>query len=190
MFKAVVFDCFGVLTTDLWRQFVGSLPETVDKKELSQLNKMLDSGFINNYDFSKQVTEIAGKNPPEVEGLKKGQIIKNDELLRYVKNLKTQGFKTAILSNISTDWIIDVFLNEEEQSYFDEFVFSYQVKLLKPNPDIFNLTCDRLDVTLKQTIFVDDNYGFCEAAEQIGMTSVHFEDNTTVINKISKLIGE
>lgn len=189
MFKAVVFDCFGVLTTDLWRQFLDSLPNSVNKNELSQLNRLLDAGFISDEDFMNQVTKIAGKKPPKVENLKEGQIVKNDTLLKYVKSLKSKNYKTAILSNISTNWIIDMLLSQEEQSYFDEYIFSYKVGLLKPNPDIFNLTCDKLGVDLSQAIFIDDNSGFCDAAEQIGLKSVHFEDNEQVINRVNKLIG-
>lgn len=189
MFKAVVFDCFGVLTTDLWRQFLDSLPDSADRNDLSELNRLLDAGFISEDNFINQVTEIAGKKPPKVENLKEGQIVKNNTLLKYIKSLKSNNYKTAILSNISTNWINDTFLNQEEQSYFDDYIFSYKVGLLKPNPDIFTLTCDRLGVELRQTVFIDDNSGFCEAAEQLGLTSVHFVDNDQVIKRVNKIIG-
>ena len=38
MFKAIIFDCFGVLTTDVWDKFLNDLPPNIDKEKLQTIN--------------------------------------------------------------------------------------------------------------------------------------------------------
>lgn len=170
--KAIIFDCFGVLTTDYWREFVAAL-EVDLQPAAADLNKAYDAGFITTTDFMDQVEELTGQRPELVEHTH-GPATKNSELLDYIAELKPY-YKTGLLSNIASDWITDEFLTAPEQGLFDAMIFSHNVQLTKPDPRIFELIADRLGVEPTDCVMVDDIEPNCTGAREIGMQAVVYQ---------------
>jgi putative hydrolase of the HAD superfamily len=48
-------------------------------------------------------------------------------------------------------------------------VLSFEVGLSKPDAQIYQLACKRLDVKPTETVFIDDLEPFCRAAQDLGM---------------------
>jgi putative hydrolase of the HAD superfamily len=63
---------------------------------------------------------------------------------------------------------------------FEVIVDSSHVGMRKPDPEIYLLTCRRLDVEPTEAVFVDDNVDNVEAARALGMETVHFGDDPRV----------
>lgn len=188
MIKAVIFDCFGVLTTDTWKAYLDGLDDSIDKERLKELNHLLDAGIILIDDFARQVSDITGEEPDFIKKLLNPEIVKNTPLMDYIKTLKNIGLKTAILSNVSNQWIRDKFLTQEETQLFDEMILSFEVHLTKPDPRIFELACDRLGVQPKDIIFIDDSEYNCDAARLIGMRVVLYDNFIDTKAEIDKLL--
>ncbi len=176
MINTIIFDCFGVLTTDLWKAFVDSLPPDADRELLRELNRQLDTGYIERPEFVRKVYELTGKFPQEVEKLLNNEITKNDALIEEIKKLKTQGYKIGMISNVSSNWIRESLLTRDEQELFDDMVFSFEVQLAKPDSRIFELACSRLDIEPADAIFIDDIERYCAVAESLGMKSIVYTD--------------
>lgn len=188
MIKAIIFDCFGVLTGDKWKEFVGSLPK--DQKEPARvLSRALDSGILGHDQFYKQIFELTGRQPEEVEGIINAEMHKNTPLLSYIANLK-RNYKIGLLSNISSNWIRDSFLNAEETALFDDMVFSYQVGTVKPDPRIFEVAAQNLGVDFSECVFVDDGIGNCEGAKRVGMHTVLYQDYTQLKSELEQLLHQ
>jgi len=175
MIKAVIFDCFGVLTVDSWRAFCDILPPSVDIAAIHDLNHAFDAGFITHTEFFEGVEKLAGKRPPDINELNSLVGSKNLALLDYIHSLRPH-YKTAILSNISDDWITRELLTKNEQQLFDAMVFSYEVKLIKPDPRVYELVCDQLEVQPAEAIMVDDVERNVAAARDMGMQGVVYAD--------------
>src|SRR4030095_10364033 len=143
MIKAVIFDCFGVLTTDLWREFTASLPNNADIEAARRFVYAYDEGKISQEEFVRGVKEVTGQNPPILEKIS-GEVAKNSLLLQYIRELRSRGFKIGLLSNVATGWIRESLLTEEEKNLFDEMIFSFEVGIIKPDPRIFMLMDERL----------------------------------------------
>lgn len=173
MIKAIIFDFFGVLTSDLWREFIDGLPSTADVKRARELNHQYDAGLINLDEFLSQVEEATGQRPQLVEKLLDNETTKNTALLDYIVELKS-NYKIGLISNIGTDWITSKFLNTQEQALFDDMVFSYMVGTTKPDPEIYTMACERLGVEPEQTVFIDDIAEYCEASRGVGMQAIHY----------------
>jgi putative hydrolase of the HAD superfamily len=189
--KTIIFDCFGVLTTDLWRAFVDSLPPEADADRARELNRQYDAGLITRTAFLEQLYEITGYKPGEVE-----QILdhdptqnrtKNIKLLEYISELK-KTYKIGLLSNVGTPWIRDEFLTARECRLFDDMVFSYEVGLAKPDERIFRLSLERLGAAPEQAVFIDDIESYVAAAMQIGMKGVHYQDFAQCKRDLEKII--
>lgn len=189
MIKAIIFDCFGVLTTDTWRAFVDSLPPEVNSTRARELNRQLDSGLITHAEFKYQIFELTGRAPIEVEKLLDNEVVKNTPLLEYIAELKNQGYKIGMLSNIASSWITDSLLTESEAELFDEMVLSYQVGMAKPDPRIFLLICEKLGVATTESVMIDDISGYCEAARTEGLSAVTYKDNAQLKADLTKILA-
>jgi epoxide hydrolase-like predicted phosphatase len=172
--KAIIFDNFGVLTTDMWRAFVDTLPPNlVDIAR--QINRDRDSGVITDDEFVEQIEQLTGRRPNETENLSQEEVAKNVALLDYIRELKP-NYKIGMISNVANNWIRDYFLTSEEQALFDDMVFSFEAKITKPDPRIYHLACERLGVSLEETVMIDDVESYCQAAQAEGMKTVVYRD--------------
>ncbi|MDL2341528.1 MAG: HAD family phosphatase [Patescibacteria group bacterium] len=171
--QAIIFDCFGVLTTDYWREFVARMPLAA-QSTLNDLNKAYDAGFIPLAEYLSSVEAACGHRPELVEA-NHGGATKNQELLAVIRSLKT-NYKIGLLSNIASNWITEKFLTEAEQQLFDSMIFSHTVKLTKPDAAIFELMAERLGVEPANCLMVDDLEINCEGAKAVGMQAVLYQN--------------
>lgn len=187
MIKALIFDCFGVLTTDTWLKFVDSLPEGVDVNAVRETHRAYTRGIISKQESAQRIEELCHGQcfiePEDREG-----IAKNNLLLDYIRELKGQGYKIGLLSNIGTGWIRDQFLAPEEQQLFDDMILSYEVGLIKPDPRIYHLACERLGVEPDEAVMVDDIERYTEAAKAEGLNAIVYNDFKQFQKDISALL--
>lgn len=187
MIKAIIFDCFGVLTTDTWRAFLDTLPPTADVDRARELNRAVDAGVISHEEFLDGVEECTGFRPPEVEKLMGGEVAKNIALLDYIRTLRPQ-YAIGLVSNISSNWIRDSFLTIEEQGLFDEMIMSHEVGMTKPDPRIFMLACERLRVAPHEAVLIDDIDRYVAAAQAEGLKGVVYEDFVQMKQELGALL--
>jgi HAD superfamily hydrolase (TIGR01509 family) len=173
--KAIIFDCFGVLTTDTWRAFIDTLPDTADVARARDLNRAVDAGVITHDEFLAGVEEATGFRPPQIEKMLGGEVAKNIALLDYIRTLKPQ-YGIGMISNISSNWIRDSFLTPEEQELFDEMIMSHEVGMTKPDPRIFMLACERLRVGPHEAVMIDDIDRYVSAAQAEGLRGIVYTD--------------
>lgn len=174
MIRAIIFDCFGVLTADKWHEFRLSLPAE-QQSEASDLNQQYCRGIIAKDEFLAAVKQLTGHDASFTRELIDNEDSKNHRLLGYIGELKQQ-YKIGLLSNVATPWITDTFLTAEEQVMFDSMVFSYEARLTKPDPRIFELAAARLAVQPTECIFIDDIARYCQGARDVGMQAILYEN--------------
>ncbi len=174
MIKAIIFDCFGVLTTDTWNAFLDMLPEEVDIQAAREVHRAYDSGLISKQECNDQITEITGHVFTELEDMRM-TVVKNNSLLTHIRRLKKK-YKIGLLSNVGGNWVRDDFLTASEQQLFDAMTFSFEEGMNKPDPRIFTIVADKLAVQPKESIMVDDKQIYCEAARAVGMQAIWYRD--------------
>ena len=59
---------------------------------------------------------------------------------------------------------------------FDGVVVSGLERLVKPDPRIYRLFCERYSLAPEECVFIDDNEINVSSANSIGMTGIHFTD--------------
>jgi HAD superfamily hydrolase (TIGR01509 family) len=73
---------------------------------------------------------------------------------------------------------------------FELVVDSAFVGMRKPEPEIYELTLERLgDVQAEQCVFVDDVDVNCAAATELGMTAVHYVSAEQAIPEIERAVS-
>lgn len=189
MIKAIIFDCFGVLTNSSWKEYWLSLPTPAIQEQARRLNQAYDRAEITKEQFSENLQALTGHLKSEIEKvLYDPAPIKNKQLLSYIKTLKAD-YKIAILSNIANNWIKDYLLTKDEQRLFDDMLFSFQFGITKPDPRIYYLAAERLGVTTKECVFVDDIERYCRAATDCGMKAIFYQSFEQMKKELQKIIG-
>jgi epoxide hydrolase-like predicted phosphatase len=198
IFRAVLFDFGGVLTTSVWDSFAsfcrseGLEPDAVkqlfstDPDALAAL-RALEMGESSEAEFEAAFGRLLGLEKPEglidsmFEGMKP-----EPAMVEAVRDIRAGGLLTGLVSNSWSTAHYDRALLAE---LFDDVVISADVGMHKPQPEIFRLAAQRLQVEPSECVFVDDLRENCEGAEAVGMTAIRFRDVPQAIARLAELTG-
>jgi HAD superfamily hydrolase (TIGR01509 family) len=189
MIRAIIFDCFGVLTTDAWLPFKNKFfaQDEALMARASELNKQSDAGFISYQSFLDEIGAMAGMTGSEVK-LAISNNIPNIELFDYLRQLK-DDYKIGLLSNASDDWLENLF-TPEQAALFDAQALSYETHYSKPASEAYKTIADRLNVAVGDCIFIDDQERFVSGASEAGMFGIYFKDNAQLKIELDRLLAD
>jgi putative hydrolase of the HAD superfamily len=103
----------------------------------------------------------------------------NDEMVAFIHDLKSAGLPVAILTNNVREFREMWWPLMDFETVFDAIVDSHEVKMRKPNPDIYHLTMNRIGATPNRTAFLDDLRANVDAASALGMHGVWVEEDAS-----------
>jgi epoxide hydrolase-like predicted phosphatase len=103
----------------------------------------------------------------------------NDEMVAFIHDLKLAGLPVAILTNNVREFREMWWPLMDFETVFDAIVDSHEVKMRKPNPDIYHLTMNRIGATPNRTAFLDDLRANVDAASALGMHGVWVEEDAS-----------
>jgi len=100
---------------------------------------------------------------------------------------RARGGKTAMLSNGIPEIVRAIRAQRSLASYFDSVIISFEVGLVKPDPAIYQLCLDRLQVQPSQALFVDDLATNIEAADRLGIATLLFAGDSSIVDLRARL---
>ncbi len=111
----------------------------------------------------------------------------NQELADFFLTLRPH-YKMAALSNAWSGVQEALERKFALSQYFDEQFFSYKLGLAKPDTSIYQLVLHRLQIQPAQTIFLDNSLDNVDAADLMGMHSIHYRNAAQAIAAIQKAL--
>lgn len=174
MIKAIVFDCFGVLTEDGWLAFLNKYVDEKDWEAARRLNKQNDLGVVKYEEFLDQLCELSGVERDVADDMIRRHHTRNVALLELIEDLK-KSYKIGLLSNVSHNFLSD-FLTAEDIELFDSSSLSGEIGHIKPEPEAYQDICSKLRVNPSEAVFFDDREGYVAGAKQIGMQAFIYTD--------------
>lgn len=102
----------------------------------------------------------------------------NQEMIEYIARLKQKGLQLALLSNMPPEIMAYLKANSPWLDYFDQTVFSCQVKWCKPEPAIYRYCLERMGLEAAQCLFIDDRPENIQAALNCGIRALRYETLT------------
>ncbi len=103
----------------------------------------------------------------------------NDDMVTFIHDLKDAGYPIAILTNNVKEFREWWWPLMDFESIFDAIVDSHEVRMRKPNPEIYHHTMNRIGASPSRTVFLDDLHANVEAANALGMHGVLVEEDST-----------
>ena len=109
----------------------------------------------------------------------------NQPMVALMREIKRRGLRMALLTNNVREWEPYWRKMLPVDEIFEVIVDSGFVGMRKPEPEIYELTLERLgDVRAAECLFVDDFEENCSTASELGMTAVHYRDPEQAIAEI------
>ena len=197
MINTLVFD-FGNVFINL--DIDGAMQNALEVLNLSEfpedmvaINSIYEQGLITTNEF----LEFYSENFPEIEKNKMidtwNFMLKDfpEHRLDFLKSLKKQSdFKLILLSNtneLHINWVKKhVHFYEVFKNCFDAFYLSHEIKLRKPNTDIFEFVLSNNNIKARETLFIDDNLDNINSAKTLNYNVWHINPKTEEVITLFK----
>jgi len=205
--EMLISDFGGVLTSPLVQSFaavqddadippeslglaLAALTESEGRNPLFELEcgRMAESEFMAM--MSRQLSEDLGR---EVEFRDLGErffeaLHPNEGMIDLIREVRRNGIRAALLTNNVREWepLWRSMLPVDE--LFETVVDSAFVGCRKPDPRIYELTLERVELPPEACLFVDDMEVNCEAARELGIRSVHFRETAQARAEVHQLL--
>jgi epoxide hydrolase-like predicted phosphatase len=207
MIEAVLFDLHGVLTSSPWAT-LASVGTGGGKTQDEVLAVMigdygvdddhpwhrLERGEIGIGEYLPAVLALAADAGVELDfnqlrGFNE-RIEVHDEVVACVRSLRARGIRTGVVTNnvkeASAGWRALFPVDE----LFDVVVDSSEVGVRKPNPAIYRIALDRLDIDdATRVVFLDDAPGNVDGARLAGLHAILVDDVATALRELDDLLG-
>ena len=189
MVKAVIFDFFGVLSTEGFKLFCDThFPSDPQKrKQAVQLVTNHDAGLITKDEYANGLVQLANVDLSVVMKNMSNNT-PNELLLAYIKENLKPKYRIGMLSNAGDDYISQI-LSPSDLSIFDDVVLSYRHGMVKPQKEIFDFATKRLGVLPAEAVFIDDSAGHCAGAVIAGLKAIQYTDFPQMKNELEKLLA-
>lgn len=190
--KAVIFDMDGVLidSEKFWKQAESEVFSSLDVNVLDEFTALTKSMT------TKEVTRFWYKRFPwsglTLHAVEEKVVCRVMELIKtencemkgiktFIESLHGSGFKIGLATN-SPSIIIPVVLNKLGIAhYFNAVTSADEVSRGKPDPAVYELTANKLQVDPTLCIAIEDSYSGILAAKSAGMkTAAYIMKNTFV----------
>jgi putative hydrolase of the HAD superfamily len=186
--RAVLFDLYDTLVWTEWPLLRERLAETIGLTTRDVMRGFVQTregrgvgAFGSAEGDLAAVLRAAGGSPTdeqireltagEIRALADGGVHLYADSLPVLRELRQRGIATAIVSNCDhlTRPIVDALGLEDEA---DAVVLSFEVEVMKPDPEIYRIALERIGAVARSSTFVDDQPAYLDGARALGMTTL------------------
>lgn len=208
--QAVISDFGGVLTTPLFDAFARVQEHdgvTLEHFGMAMFKATEERGENPLFPFERgemtereflgivgaKLAEVVGR-PVEMEGFGEryfAHLETNHAMLDYLRGLRDErGIRLAMLTNNVREWEARWrALVPGIDELFELIVDSAFVGMRKPDPRIYELTLERLDLPAQACVFIDDVDVNVAAAADLGLHAVQFTDTDATIAAVEAALA-
>ena len=193
-------DFGGVLTTNVFDSFrafceqEGLDPDAIkrllrEEPRAVEAVRALERAELSDDDFSERFGALLGLPEERRAGLVGrmfGRLRPDETMLGALRRARAQGIRTGLISNSMGAGIYD---RSTFPELFDGVVISGDEGIHKPQPEIYELCCERVGLAPGECVFVDDLRENCDGAEAVGMTAVLHRGAERTLPRLEELLG-
>lgn len=199
MIDTIIFDIGRVLVKFEWQEYLGSFsfPQEIYN---ALANAMFTSGTWNEFDrgalSDAEILELFIKDAPEYQA-EIHRVFKNfpaclktfPYACTWVQNLKERNYHLYYLSNYAKTTHIESKKALAPLDLMDGGVMSYEIKHIKPEPEIYLELFKRYDIIPEHAVFIDDNEANIIAGKELGLHTILFTDYENASKQLEDLLA-
>ena len=209
MIKAVLWDFGGVLTTSPFEAFNRYETERgLPRDFIRQINAtnpesnawaLFESNQVSLDEFDTLFAEESAARGHRVPGREVVELLSGDirpRMVRVLEHCKAHYQVACITNNVKSGQGPGMARSGERATrvaqvmeLFDLVVESSVEGIRKPNPQIYQLTCERLGVDPEHAVFLDDLGINLKPAKALGMRTIKVLDEAQAIDDLSRVTG-
>ncbi len=198
--KAVIFDLGGVILRTEYQAPRQHLAESFGM-DYDDIDKVVFGGGPNGSAARASVGEITEEQHwqnvmktlklpvSEIERVRDeffaGDVI-DHEIVEFLRSIKLK-YKIGLISN-AWSGLRNYIVREKFDDAFHHMIISAEVGVAKPDPKIYHIALEQLQVQPEEAVFVDDFLENIEACEKVGMKGIHFKDPISALQQVRKLL--
>jgi FMN phosphatase YigB (HAD superfamily) len=184
--KNVIFDLGGVVVEWSPERILESYYE--DHPRMREVMKtalflhpdwmQLDRGTLSEADLLVRLRDRTQRPPEELEGLLaavRASLHTKNDTVALLSRLHEQSVPLYCLSNISSTMYQYLRQRHSFWGVFRGIVISGDIKLMKPEREIFEHLLEKFALDAGDCVFIDDNLPNIEAARSLGMQAIWFQ---------------
>ncbi|MFX0028443.1 MAG: HAD family hydrolase [Candidatus Hermodarchaeota archaeon] len=160
----------NVIQTDTWLQ--------LDRGNISLKNAQRH--FISTYPEEKELIILFFNHWQEM-------LIPIQTNIDLVKELKSNGYKLYVLSNIMIEAFDFVKKRYNFFSLFDGIVISGNIQIIKPEMGIYQHLLQKYNLNPEESVFIDDVEQFTLQADNMNMKTIHYLPTTDLRSELRRL---
>ena len=197
MITTIIFDIGNVLADFVWREhyerfgFDADMVERLgDATVRSPLWNEYDRGIMSDEELLQGFID----NDPQIEAEIRRvlsdvstSVSRNDYAIPWIHELQDKGYRCLYLSNFSKRAHRECAAALDFLPHMDGGILSYQDKVIKPMPEIYQLLIDRYGLVPEECVFLDDTQRNLDAAEKFGIHTIRFQNQAQAIEELKKL---
>ncbi len=197
MITTIIFDIGNVLADFTWREHYekfgyddAMIERIADATVRSPIWNENDRGVWSD----EQLLQAMIDNDPEIEkDIRRVLdnvdtiVVHNDYAIPWIMALKEKGYRTLYLSNFSRKARVECAQALDFLPYLDGGILSYQEKVIKPMPEIYELLIERYQLVPEECVFLDDTLVNLEAARKFGIHTIQFKNQAQAIEELRAL---
>ena len=197
--RNVIFDFGGVLVSWRPQQIIESFYEEPELRDALREHAFqhddwldMDRGTLDEASVVRRCAARMARPESELERLfdhVRAALTPIEATVALLRELRGRpGLKLYGLSNMSEAIFAYLHGRHEFFELFDGIVVSAAVKLLKPEPAIYEHLRDRFDLDFAESVFIDDLERNVDSARRLGLPAIRFETTEQVRRELEPLL--
>ncbi len=199
LIRAVLLDFGGVIAEEGFQQGLRALAEAqqLDPDEIINEGReaVHDCGYVTGsgteadfWTLLRERTGLIGEDK-ELSQAILDRFIVRQWMIEQVAHLRNSGLTVAILSD-QTDWLDYLDQQLHFSPAFDRVFNSFHMGKSKRDATVFDDAVQMLGVQPGEALFVDDDAGHVERAQERGLYAIHFTERDVFEAQLLSLTGE
>jgi 2-haloalkanoic acid dehalogenase type II len=116
--------------------------------------------LLKDFGFSNVSSELLGPALKRLYAVSQSHWKREDDTIDTLDSLRDRGYQLALISNASDDVDVQTLVdNAEIRLFFDTVMSSAKAGIRKPNPLIFHMVLDQIDIRPEEAVMVGDTLG-------------------------------
>jgi 2-haloacid dehalogenase len=196
--RAIIFDFGGVVVNwdphNLYNKYFSNDRQAIDaflnEIHFSAWNLNQDKG----YPFARAVENLSAQFPQYADLIRAYDVEWEEsiqgvfsETVDIMRKLKAAGYRLFGLSNWSAEKFALVKHKYEAFNLFERIIVSGEVRLVKPDPAIFRLLLQKIQLKPEECLLIDDSVDNIESARKMGFAIHHFTSPARLDESLQKL---